>query len=442
MALFTSNPGEATNCYASLRCPAAEAAEQVASNWPRSPFSYATMLCGYATRGSTRQQDVSCKTGSTKLKITYLLPKCTQKTGEWWWMVLNPPESSYRIAVVLLGPEADVWRIPDLRVNLESPSQRTSPAHTSHLQVCCLSQLLEQSPFHSICANWRKTYTNIICIETVPVTKGSCSQNLYFCMCSVDLCGTAYCKFTIPKSKTWTPKSPKCRKFHGKLQVWAVLSWWNPAQSPCTACRSPCATGAPAAKIAALCNETQQRMVNMLEASPLWCHRHMDFNAFSASPAIPVPSENVTVVEENVAAQHIHILRPPTGITVVTWKSETLRFVSDWALNLCKTWENQGLAPNHVGLANHQILRLVDDLAAPASIHGRLGYSDTQKKNSSCQWRQCKTRRLGRLWFHHARSCCDVLAACPCGKQALNKGLRFTTSWENLSHFQVETNRN
>ena len=56
----------------------------------------------------------------------------------------------------------------------------------------------------------------------------------------------------------------------------------------------------------------------MLEASPLWCHQHMDFNAFSASPAIPVPSENVTVVEENVAAQHIHILRPPTGITVVT----------------------------------------------------------------------------------------------------------------------------
>ena len=27
MARFTSNPGEATNCYASLRCPAAEAAE-------------------------------------------------------------------------------------------------------------------------------------------------------------------------------------------------------------------------------------------------------------------------------------------------------------------------------------------------------------------------------------------------------------------------------
>ena len=190
-------------------------------------------LCHYAMRlCDTRfNKTTGCcrKTGSTKLKITHLLQKCTQKTGEWFWTLMNLP-------IALQWSSSDPKPMCGGYLIFVWTWNRPASEHPQLTLVICRSVV-----FHN---SWNKvhfilfvptgerhtlTYTNIICIETVPATKGSCSQSLYFGMCSVDLCGTAYCKFAIPKSKTWTPKKPQVQKVS-----------WQVASLGCSILMEPC----------------------------------------------------------------------------------------------------------------------------------------------------------------------------------------------------------
>ena len=228
-------------------------------------------------------------------------------------------------------------------------------------------------------------------------------------MCSVDLCGTAYCKFTIPRSKTWTPKSPKCRKFHGKLQVWAVQSWWNSAQSPCTACKSPYAAGLP---------ERQQQKLLHFATQPnsgWWTWRHHACGVMGTwilmFSLLPLPSP-----EWKRHSRRGKCCGPAHSHTAAASRKQSNVKVGDPEIGIRLSLEfcrgNMGKPRQNAPKCSKSWprqppdLRLVDDLAAPAS----------SQRDSGMQPE--KTRRLRRLRFHHARSCCDVLAACHGGNSS------------------------